>query len=90
MPSYLRKYRSIPTAVEPVTGAAPAGHRPALPASLVIVVFIGLAVMLLKTQSVIAGNFEPPGLDGFTMHTERDADGDGDGVNETQHQAVPE
>jgi len=83
MPGYLRKDRSIPTAVKPVAGAAPAGHGSRLSASLVIVVLIGLALMLLKTQSVIAGNFEPPGLDGFTLHTEREGDGDGDGVNET-------
>ena len=84
MPGYPLKYLSIRTAAKPVTGDASAGHRPPLPASLMIVVFIGLALMLLKTQSVIAGNFEPPGLDGYTMHSEHDADGDGDGVNETR------
>ena len=49
-----------------------------------IVVFIGLAVMLLKTQDVNAGNYEPPSLEGFNMHSERDGDGDGDGSNETR------
>jgi len=84
MPSYHQKYLSIPTAVKPIAGDAPACHRPPLPASLMIAVFIGLAVMLLKTQSVIAGNFEPPSLEGFNMHAERDGDGDGDGSNETR------
>jgi hypothetical protein len=45
---------------------------------------IGLALMLLAIQTAMAGNFEPPSLDGFNMHAERDADGDGDGVNETR------
>jgi hypothetical protein len=31
-----------------------------------------------------AAQFDPPGLDGFTVHSERDGDGDGDGVNETR------
>lgn len=31
----------------------------------------------------VAEQFQPPSLDGFMLHTERDADGDGDGVNET-------
>jgi hypothetical protein len=75
MPGYPLKYLSIRTAAKPVTGDASAGHRPPLPASLMIVVFIGLALMLLKTQSVIAGNYEPPGLEGFNMHSERDGDG---------------
>ena len=30
-----------------------------------------------------AGQFDPPGLEGFAVHSERDGDGDGDGVNET-------
>ncbi len=31
----------------------------------------------------MATNFDPPKLDGFNLHAERDADGDKDGVNET-------
>lgn len=30
-----------------------------------------------------AESFDPPSTDGFILHDERDADGDGDGVNET-------
>jgi hypothetical protein len=45
---------------------------------------IGLALMLLTTQAAKAGDFQPHSLDGFNMHSERDADGDGDGVNETR------
>ena len=31
----------------------------------------------------VAGQFSPPDLSGFTQHSEREADGDGDGANET-------
>jgi hypothetical protein len=31
-----------------------------------------------------ANSFPPPELDGFSLHSERDADGDGDGVKETR------
>jgi hypothetical protein len=30
-----------------------------------------------------AGQYSPPALDGFTLHNQREADGDGDGKNET-------
>jgi len=30
-----------------------------------------------------AENFTPPSMEGFSLHSERDADGDSDGVNET-------
>lgn len=53
-------------------------------AGLMAALCIGLALMLLATQTAMAGDFQPPGLDGFNMHSERDADGDGDGVNETR------
>jgi len=39
--------------------------------------------LALSTGNAIAKQFEPPKLDGFNMHAERDADGDEDGVNET-------
>ena len=39
--------------------------------------------LALSTGHAIAKQFEPPKLDGFNVHAERDADGDGDGVNET-------
>jgi len=35
------------------------------------------------TQSSMARNFDPPGLEGFNLHVERDADGDEDGKKET-------
>ena len=49
---------------------------------------LGLAFALFVTHApaVNAGNFAPPGLEGFSMHAEREADGDGDGVNETRIQ----
>ena len=37
----------------------------------------------LSTGNAIAAQFDPPNLDGFDLHAERDGDGDGDGVNET-------
>jgi len=37
-----------------------------------------------KPQLANAGQFDAPGLDGFNLHNERDADGDDDGVNETR------
>jgi hypothetical protein len=40
-------------------------------------------LMLLQTGIASAGQYAAPDLDGFKLHDERDADGDGDGVNET-------
>jgi len=42
-------------------------------------------LMLIPAQAgaETAGQFTAPDLDGFNLHDERDADGDGDGVNET-------
>lgn len=37
----------------------------------------------LYAQAGYAEHFEPPNMEGFNLHSERDADGDGDGVNET-------
>ena len=42
-----------------------------------------LVLLCGPAGGVLAKQFQPPSLDGFTLHTERDADGDGDGVNET-------
>lgn len=42
-----------------------------------------LAVALLLAVPAQAEHFTPPDLEGFTQHTTREADGDGDGVNET-------
>ena len=39
--------------------------------------------LTLSSGQAVATNFEPPKLDGFNLHAERDADGDKDGVNET-------
>ena len=45
----------------------------------------GLSVILLiAAGNVSAKMFQSPSLDGFKQHTERDADGDGDGVKETR------
>ncbi len=40
-------------------------------------------LLLATVQPLLAGQFTPPDLTGFVLHDERDADGDGDGVNET-------
>ncbi|MEZ5541557.1 MAG: hypothetical protein R3F42_05880 [Pseudomonadota bacterium] len=40
-------------------------------------------LLLLSPALVRAEHFTPPSLEGYTEHTQRDADGDGDGVNET-------
>jgi len=47
---------------------------------------ISLALFLCGTPLLEAAQFTPPGLAGFNLHTERDADGDGDGVKETHIQ----
>ena len=39
--------------------------------------------LALSSGRAVATNFEPPKLEGFNLHAERDADGDKDGVNET-------
>lgn len=45
--------------------------------------FILACLLLLWTAQMQAGQYQPPSLDGFNLHAERDGDGDGDGVNET-------
>ena len=39
--------------------------------------------LVLFSGQAVAKNFDPPKLDGFNLHAERDADGDEDGVKET-------
>lgn len=48
-----------------------------------ILVMTGIVILSGNPQLVNAEQFEPPSLEGFTLHVERDADGDGDGVKET-------
>jgi hypothetical protein len=45
--------------------------------------FIMGCVLALSTGHANASQFDPPKLDGFNLHAEREGDGDGDGVNET-------
>ena len=45
-----------------------------------------LVTLAVTLQPLMAGPFNPPDLTGFALHDERDADGDGDGVNETRVQ----
>jgi hypothetical protein len=40
-------------------------------------------VITMPSAMATPTQYEPPKLDGFNLHAERDADGDGDGVNET-------
>lgn len=45
-------------------------------------IILGFCLVVLSGQ-VVAKDFEPPKLDGFNLHDERDADGDNDKVKET-------
>ena len=51
------------------------------PLSCINIILAGFLV--LSSAQAAKSNYEPPELDGFNLHDERDADGDGDGVNET-------
>ncbi len=44
----------------------------------------GFAVLIAGMPLLEAGQFTPPDLKGFSLHDERDADGDSDGRNETR------
>ena len=48
--------------------------------------WIAFAALLFPLQSIWAAQFKPPDMEGFILHDERDADGDGDNVNETHIQ----
>ena len=41
------------------------------------------AYLAIASVDTLAANFDPPKMDGFNLHAERDADGDEDGVKET-------
>ena len=61
---------------------APGKHsRPLLPAVSSLLTAI---LLLLLNATALAASYTPPDLEGFKLHHERDADGDGDGVNETR------
>ena len=49
----------------------------------IVLVMTGMFVLSGISQITNAEQFEPPNMDGFNLHVERDADGDGDGINET-------
>ena len=51
--------------------------------SRLAVMLTGIAVLSSLAGIAIAEQFKPPDLEGFMLHTERDADGDADGKNET-------
>jgi hypothetical protein len=40
-------------------------------------------ILCFHAQAGIAGQFQPPDLQGFTQHSKRQADGDEDGIKET-------
>lgn len=44
---------------------------------------VAIIIFVATLQPAMAGQFEPPSLQGYNLHAERDADGDGDEVNET-------
>jgi hypothetical protein len=56
------------------------GLSRARPVMLAALSLLGLA---LPSHPVLAREFVPPDLAGYYLDSERDADGDGDGVNET-------
>jgi hypothetical protein len=49
----------------------------------VAVIFFCAGVTAGTAQLAVASDFTPPDMEGFSLHDERDADGDGDGVDET-------
>ena len=46
--------------------------------------WVAFAILAVALESLPAAQFTPPDMTGFGLHDERDADGDGDGVNETR------
>jgi hypothetical protein len=46
--------------------------------------WVTFATLIITLQPLEAGQYEPPDLEGFSLHGEREADGDG--VNETHIQ----
>jgi hypothetical protein len=50
---------------------------------VVAVIVTCAAIMPGMPRFAAASDFKPPDMEGFSLHDERDADGDGDGVNET-------
>jgi hypothetical protein len=64
----------------PAAGTGNAITRTSLP----VLVALGVGIIAIATAPLtLAGNFTPPAMEGFSLLSERDADGDGDGVNET-------
>jgi len=53
--------------------------------------WVACVTLVGTLQPLHAGQFEPPELEDYSLHDERDADGDGDGVHEThiQHYLNP-
>jgi len=50
---------------------------------VVAVIVTCVAMLTGMARLAAASDFKPPDMEGFSLHDERDADGDGDGVNET-------
>ena len=46
-------------------------------------IIVMASFFVLSSSQAMQTEFQPPSLEGFNPHDERDADGDGDGVNET-------
>lgn len=69
----------------PAAGNSPgpartAGRPRPFPATLAMLCLTGLG---LSSSPALAKDFVPPDLLGYSLDSEREADGDGDGVNET-------
>ena len=50
---------------------------------LIALMALAYAAMPQQIHAADPGSFTPPDLEGFTLHRENDADGDGDKVDET-------
>jgi len=50
---------------------------------LAALLFVCAALSAGMLRQAAAADFKPPDMQGFSLHDQRDADGDGDGVNET-------
>jgi len=58
------------------------GHTTQLP-GILITALLAIASISGPAAAVEKGDFKAPSLDGFTMTSEENADGDGDGLKET-------
>ena len=80
--NYPKQNRS-PNANDPRAGSS---RRGSILSSLVLLLGAMISVVAGLPSLARASHFDPPSLEGFSPAGEQDADGDGDGVNETHIQ----